>query len=222
MIHLVNVSKLYATPVGMKSVLAPLTIDIPSNRRIGVIGKNGSGKSTLLKIIAGVEDPDTGHVNRNCRISWPLGMGGGLHPQMTGVENAAFISRLYGADIDSTIDYVRRFSELGDYLRMPVRTYSSGMKAKLNFSLSMALDFDCYLVDEMTSVGDKTFREKARRAFLERAQRSGLLFVSHNDRQVQQFCDVALVIHEGEVYPFDSVKTAGRFYNNALTKKNTG
>lgn len=216
MIHLVNISKRYITPAGVKTVLQPLSMSIPTDRRIGVIGKNGSGKSTLLKIIAGVEDPDTGYATRECRISWPLGMGAGLHPEMTGVENAAFIGRLYGAGVDRTIAYVRRFSELGDYLAMPVRTYSSGMMAKLNFSLSMALDFDCYVVDEMTSVGDKTFREKARRAFLERAERSGLLFVSHNDEQVKQMCDVALVIHEGAVYPFGSVNEASKFYVQSL------
>jgi capsular polysaccharide transport system ATP-binding protein len=105
---------------------------------------------------------------------------------------------------------------------MPVRTYSSGMKAKLNFALSMALDFDCYLVDELTAVGDKTFRQKAQRTFRERAQRAGLLFVSHNDQQVQQFCDIAVVIHDGRIYPFDSVKTAGKFYNEVLGQEKAG
>jgi capsular polysaccharide transport system ATP-binding protein len=219
MIHLVNISKRYQTQAGLKTVLQPVSMTIPSDRQIGVIGRNGSGKSTLLKIIAGVESPDTGHVVRDCRISWPLGLGGGLHQEQTGVENIAFIARVYGADVDAAIQYVRIFSDLGEYLRMPVRTYSSGMKAKLNFALSMALDFDCYLVDELTSVGDKTFRRKAQRTFRERALRAGLLFVSHNDQQVQQFCDIALVIHEGAMYPFDNISTAGKFYNETLQYK---
>jgi capsular polysaccharide transport system ATP-binding protein len=222
MIHLVNVSKRYQTPAGLKTVLQPVSMTIPSDRRIGVIGRNGSGKSTLLKIIAGVESPDTGHVVRDCRISWPLGLGGGLHQEQTGIENTAFIARVYGADVDAAIRYVRTFSELGDYLRMPVRTYSSGMKAKLNFALSMALDFDCYLVDELTAVGDKTFRQKAQRTFRERAQRAGLLFVSHNDQQVQQFCDIAIVIHQAVIYPFDHVKSAGKFYNEMLARETAG
>lgn len=212
MIHLVNVAKSYEGPTGRHQVIRPVDITIPSNRQVAVLGYNGAGKSTLLRLISGAEEPDEGTIIRDCSVSWPLGFSGGLHKELTGIENAVFIARVYGADVDETIRFVRDFSELGDYIHMPVRTYSSGMRGRLSFALSMAIDFDVYLVDEITGVGDRTFQDKCRRAFRDRAERSGLLFVSHNDQTVRQYCDIALVVDDGYLYAFADMDDARRFY----------
>jgi capsular polysaccharide transport system ATP-binding protein len=220
MIHLIDVAKAYEGPNGLHDVIRPVSMTIPTNRQVAVLGYNGAGKSTLLRLISGVEDPDQGQIIRDCRVSWPLGFSGGLHNELTGVENAVFIARIYGSDVDEVIRFVYDFSELGDYMRMPVRTYSSGMKARLTFGLSMAIDFDCYLVDELTAVGDRTFKNKAQRAFRERARRSGLLFVSHDDQSVRQYCEVAMVIDDGYIYAFSDMDTARRFYRQVAERRN--
>jgi capsular polysaccharide transport system ATP-binding protein len=212
MIHFVNVEKGYAGAHAWNEVIKRVNMTIPTDRRIGVLGYNGSGKSTFLRMVAGTEEPDVGHIVRDCNVSWPLGFGGGVHPDMTGVDNAAFIARLYQADLDRVLRFVRDFTEMDDYLDMPVRTYSSGMRAKLNFAISMAIDFDCYLVDEITGVGDATFQAKARRVFAERAQNAGLLFVSHNMSTVKQYCDAALVIESGYIFGFSDINQAHKFY----------
>lgn len=212
MIHFVNVEKGYQSAHGWRHVLRPVSLSLPVHRRIGVLGYNGSGKSTFLRLVSGVEEPDRGHVVRDCKVSWPLGFSGGLHQEMTGIDNAAFIAGIYDHDRDEVIRFVVEFTELGDYLDMPVRTYSSGMKARINFAISMALDFDVYLVDEITGVGDATFQHKAREMFRERAKNAGLLFVSHSEKSVRDYCDVALVIHDGYIFAFNSLKPALKFY----------
>lgn len=212
MIHFVNVEKGYPGAHSWNQVIRPLSMTIPTDRRIGVLGYNGSGKSTFLRMVAGVEQPDHGHVIRDCNVSWPLGFGGGVHSEMTGTENATFIAELYEADRERVMEFVRDFTELDDYLDMPVRTYSSGMRAKLNFAISMALDFDCYLVDEITGVGDATFQAKAKKVFEQRARTSGLLFVSHNMKSVRSYCEAALVIESGYVFGFSDLDNAERFY----------
>ena len=134
---------------------------------VGILGRNGAGKSTLLRILGGAEQPDSGRVIRKGRVSWPIGFSGGFNGSLTGEENARFVARIYDADIDRVIEFAKDFAEIGDYFQMPVRTYSSGMKARLAFGLSMAIDFDTYLVDEVTAVGDATFQERCREAFAE-------------------------------------------------------
>jgi capsular polysaccharide transport system ATP-binding protein len=212
MIHLINVSKAYAGPSGPRHILRPISLTIPANRQVALLGYNGAGKSTFLKLIAGVEMPDKGRIVRTTRVSWPLGFSGGLHKELTGVENAAFVARIYGADVDKVIRFVYDFSEIGDYMHMPVRTYSSGMRGRLNFGLSMAIDFDFYLVDEITGVGDRSFQNKCKKAFAARAQTSGLLYVSHNDASVRAYCDIALVLHDGRLYAFEDLAWARTFY----------
>jgi len=187
-------------------------MSIPTNLRIGVLGRNGAGKSTLLRIIAGVDKPSFGTIIRRGKISWPLGFGGGLHPQLTGLENIKFITRLYEADFPSVYRFVRDFSEIDDYLEMPVESYSQGMRARLMFGLSLSIDFDCYLIDELTGVGDRFFRNKSKQAFQERADRSGLLFVSHNERAVKEYCDHALVFYENSLIPFEDIDEGIDFY----------
>lgn len=208
MIELINVSKHYKTPKGKKQVLKPCTVSFPAGRNIGLLGVNGAGKSTLLRMIAGSEAPTTGVIKRNVKMSWPLGFAGGFNGSLTGAENLRFVSRIYGADIRKVTAFVREFSELGDYLDMPIKSYSSGMKARLAFGLSMAIDFDCYLVDEITGVGDRRFQEKCRDAFKERSESSSLIMVSHSMPTLKEHCDMGLVLSDGVLTFFEDINEA--------------
>src|ERR1700757_3538394 len=154
MIQLDRIFKFYRTEGHVKIVLDHVSTVFQSGRSYGLLGVNGAGKSTTLRMIAGTELPNSGKIRRSVRVSWPLGFNGGFHPLMTGRENVKFVARIYGADLRKTLDFVEDFSEIGDYMDVPVKTYSSGMMARLSFGLSMAIDFECYLVDEITSVGD--------------------------------------------------------------------
>ncbi|WP_274700499.1 ABC transporter ATP-binding protein [Vibrio aestuarianus] len=208
MIELINVSKTYRTASGAKQVLKPCTLNFPKGRNIGLLGVNGAGKSTLLRMIAGSEAPTTGVIKRNVKMSWPLGFSGGFNGSMTGAENLRFVSRIYGADIKQVTEFVKEFSELGDYLDMPIRSYSSGMKARLAFGLSMAIDFDCYLVDEITGVGDRRFQEKCRDAFKARSEKSSLIMVSHSMPTLKEHCDMGLVLSGGELTFYEDINDA--------------
>lgn len=214
MIRLQSVTKLYKTRAGNRVILDNQTIDFPTNQAIGILGRNGAGKSTFLRMISGVEGVTSGKILRMANLSWPLGFAGGFHGDLTGRENIRFITRIYGADVEYTMAYVEEFSELGTYLDMPVRTYSSGMRAKLAFGTSMAIPFDCYLIDEITSVGDKWFRRKCEIAFNERRERSGIIMVSHSEGTIRNYCDVGMVLHNGELRFFDSINEAMKFYSN--------
>lgn len=218
MIHLNNIAKTYHTKTGEKAVLLPTSLSIPSHEHIAILGRNGAGKSTLLRMIAGVEQPDQGEVVRTTRLSWPIGFGGALQPSLTGRQNVEFTARIHSVDTMMSLEYVREFSELGAYLDEPVKSYSSGMKAKLAFGLSLSIDFDCYLIDEAISTGDRWFREKAAKAFEERWQRSGVLFVSHNPNVVKRFCDKGLVLAEGRLVPFSNINDAVDFYTYGLLR----
>lgn len=216
MIFMLDVEKTYATIGGPRVVLNPTTLAIPTHRSVALIGKNGAGKSTLLRLLAGVEFPDRGTIIRKARISWPIGYGGAVHNTMTGRQNVAFVANLYGLPAAETIEFVEEFSELGDYFDMPAGTYSSGMRARLNFGLSFAVDFDCYLVDEALSTGDKRFRQKSFDAFQKRRERSGLLFISHNPKTVRQYCDMGIVLHNGNLVPFENLQDAIHFYETVV------
>jgi len=216
MIHLIDLEKRFQTLHGERVVLHRTNLSLPSNMRIGVLGVNGSGKSTLLQMISGTEPPTAGTIRRECRVSWPLGFSGGLHPNLTGIENIVFGARLYGVDIDETIAYTSDFAEIGEYMNMPVRTYSAGMRARLAFGLSLAVDFDLYLIDEITAVGDRRFQDKCRKAFEERTRSSGLFFVSHSEANIKRYCDLAMVLHDGHLIPFESLEPALDFYRFIL------
>jgi capsular polysaccharide transport system ATP-binding protein len=216
MIRLDSVTKIYWAGSHRRTVLDRVSVTLDSRRSYGLIGPNGAGKSTLLRLIAGTELPNHGRVVREARISWPLAFTGGFHPLMTGRENIAFVARAYGADIRAVIDYVEDFAELGRYLDAPVNTYSSGMRARLAFGLSMAVEFDCYLVDELTAVGDARFRMRCAQAFAERRQRSGLIFVSHSMPSVLEFCDHCMVIHDSELLVFESVEDGIEFHKKTV------
>ena len=213
MIHLIEVAKQYSTWAGDRIVLFPTTLSIPTDCGVAVLGRNGAGKSTLLRMIAGVEMPDHGRIVRTVSVSWPLGYSGGVSHSMTGRQNVRFIARLNGADEDEALAFVEDFAELGLYMDEPVSTYSSGMHGRLNFGISLAIDFDFYLIDEGVSAGDQWFRDKCAAAFAERRRRSsGILMVSHNPQTIERYCDIAMVLHRGQLVPFAKLDDAVRFY----------
>jgi capsular polysaccharide transport system ATP-binding protein len=193
-IELVNISKSYVTRGHRKTVFRNFNLLIPRGINLGVIGPNGAGKSTLLSMVAGGLNPDSGRIVRRMSVSWPIGYGGGVSTNLSGVANCRFIARLYGKSPDEVVRYVTDFTELGEYMQWPVKTYSSGMRSRLNFALSMAVDFDCTLVDEGMGAGDQFFRAKADALIAERRKRSSFVMVTHNLPEVVQMCDRVLVL----------------------------
>jgi capsular polysaccharide transport system ATP-binding protein len=219
MILLEDVYKRYRTPNGVgKWVLSGISLTIPKNCNVGLIGANGAGKSTLLRLIGGIDEPSKGRVDRQCRVSWPLGLSSGQKGTMTGRQNAKFLCRLYGRDeeMSDRLAFIQDFCELGDAFDEPVKTYSKGMRARLNFALSLAFDFEVYLVDELTSVGDTAFRKKAQKAFKNLAGHAGLIMVSHNEKTIKKFCSAGIWLHNGKTQWFDDVNEALRSYEESI------
>lgn len=200
-----RVSKVYNLKGVQKVILDDLTFAFPENRNVAIMGQNGAGKSTMMRLLAGSEPPTTGHVYRSLRVSWPLGFAGGFNGSMTGLENIRFVSRIYGQDTERVIEYVKDFAELGTSLRLPIKTYSNGMRARLAFGLSMAINFQVYLIDEITAVGDETFRKKSRVVFQEKLQTSQIIMISHQQRTVKEYCDCGLLLNNGGVTYFDDI-----------------
>ena len=217
MIELRNITKVYKTKHGRNVVLDDISVVLPPRESIGILGRNGAGKSTLLRIIGGAEAPTAGKVIRGGKVSWPIGFAGGFSGSLTGEENCKFVARVYGQDIDWVIERTREFAEIGDYFYEPVRTYSSGMRARVAFGLSMAIDFDLYLVDEVTAVGDKLFRRKCRAAFAERRERAGLIMVSHDLSTLAEYCRRCAVLDQGKLRVYDSVNEASEAYEEKLS-----
>lgn len=186
---------------------------------MGLVGRNGAGKSTLLRIIGGVDMPTRGRVERQCRVSWPMGYGGGVHQTLTGRQNARFVCRIHGheADIDERIADIQAFAELGKAFDEPVRTYSSGMKSRLQFAMSLAFDFDVYISDEVTAAGDAAFRKKAADAFKDLGSRAGLIMVAHSEGTLRQFCQAGVWLHEGQAYWFDDIADALKHYKDSIS-----
>ena len=208
MIEFHGVSKWYHTPHGRKIVLDGLDLTLPPGTKLGVLGRNGAGKSTLLGMIGGTIKPNRGVIVKRAAISWPLGLGGTYHQDLTGAQNVRFVARIYGVDTEALVAYVADFSELGDFMDMPVRSYSSGMRARLAFGMSMGVSFDWYLVDEITAVGDSRFKRKSLAVFRERLQNAGLMMVSHSDRTIREYCTSALVLEGGRAVYYDDVARA--------------
>ncbi|WP_337023655.1 MULTISPECIES: ABC transporter ATP-binding protein [unclassified Pantoea] len=200
MIKIENLTKSYRTPQGRHYVFKDLNIEIPSGKSVALIGRNGAGKSTLLRMIGGIDRPDSGSISTDKTISWPVGLSGGFQGSLTGRENVKFVSRLYSKSdvLNEKVKFVQEFAELGRYFDMPIKTYSSGMKSRLGFGLSMAFRFDYYLVDEVTAVGDARFRKKCSELFKERHGESNFLMVSHNLNSLKEFCDSAIYIGKNQ------------------------
>jgi capsular polysaccharide transport system ATP-binding protein len=203
-----RLSKHYLTQTSRKVVIDDLTLTLPDGAKVGVLGRNGAGKSTLLGMIAGTVRPDAGSIRCHASISWPLGFGGSFHGELTGAQNVRFVARIYGIDTDALIAYVQDFAELGDFFDMPVRSYSSGMRARLAFGMSMGIHFDWYLVDEITAVGDSAFRRKSLSVFKHRLKDAGLLMSSHSVNTIRSYCTSGLVLEKGRAAYYDDVDEA--------------
>jgi len=193
-------------------VLDQLSLTLPHGHKVGVLGRNGAGKSTLLGMVAGIVQPDSGEIRRHASVSWPLGLKGSFHTDLTGAQNVRFTARVYGIDTDALVDYVEDFAQLGDFMNMPLRSYSSGMRARLAFGMSMGISFDWYLVDEITAVGDSAFKKKSLAVFKNRLQDAGLLMVSHSTRTILSYCTSGLVLENGKARFFEDVREAVRVH----------
>ena len=219
MIVIEDVHKRYKTEHGMgKWVLQGITLTIPPQLNVGLIGANGAGKSTLLNIICGSDAPSKGRVERHCRVSWPIG-GGGLEGTLTGRQNAKFVCRVHGHqdDLSDRLAFIQDFAELGESFDEPIRTYSSGMRARLQFALSLAFDFDVYISDEVTAAGDASFRRKAANAFKNLADRAGLIMVAHDESTLKEFCHAGVWINEGKAHWFDKIDDALTAYRDSFS-----
>jgi capsular polysaccharide transport system ATP-binding protein len=213
MIRLENITKYYPSKLGKQYIFKDVSFDIPSGHNIGILGSNGAGKSTLFRLLAGSEYPNKGRILTDLNLSWPVALTTGIHPQMTGRENTRFIGKVNGiADIDEYERRVIKFAELGNKYDLPVKSYSSGMKPRLAFACSIGIDFDVYLIDEVTSVGDAKFRKKAKQALLERSERANVIMVSHEMAEIRQFCDSAIVLHKGELTFYNDLEQGIKHY----------
>lgn len=212
MIWLENITKNYPVRDGSRTVLKNINLTIQRGEKLGILGRNGAGKSTLIRLMSGAELPTSGYIHRAMSISWPLAFSGGFQGSLTGVDNVRFICRVYGADINSVLPQVEEFSELGIYLREPVSKYSAGMRARLAFALSMAIEFDCFLIDEVVAVGDSRFHEKCNRELFDKRRDRAMIIVSHVPEQIAHHCDRAAVLHNGHLHSFDDVSQAYAYY----------
>ncbi len=221
MIIVDDVHKRYRTSHGYsKWVLQGVNLVIPPRTSVGLIGLNGAGKSTLLRLIGGADTPTKGKIERRCSVSWQMGYGGGLQGSLTGRQNAKFVCRIHGhaADIPERMQYIQEFAELKEYFDEPVKSYSSGMRSKLQFALSLAIDFDVYISDEVTGAGDITFKKKAKQAFKKLAGRASLIMVSHAEGTLKNFCKSGIFLNQGKVYWFDDIDEALRAFKDSLPK----
>lgn len=219
MIELRNVTKTYPIKSGVRHILKDVSLVIPGSTNLAVLGTNGAGKSTLLRLIGGSEAPNRGTIRSDQSISWPLGLGTGFQSTLTGRQNVLFVCRINGlspAQTRQVIDEVLEFTELGEYFELPLRTYSSGMRARLSFGLSMAFEFDVYLIDELTSVGDAVFREKAKKAFADMRNRASVIFVSHNLQTLKETCSSALFLHDGTAAYYPNIDEGIRAYQEFI------
>lgn len=213
MIHLVNITKSYPSKLGPQVIFKNLSFDIPTDRNIAILGRNGAGKSTLFRMLAKSEYPERGKVVTTKTMSWPVSLQTGIHPLMTGRENTKFIGRIN--HVNPLSDYesrVKEFAELGEYFDLPVKNYSAGMRARLVFACCVNINFDVYLIDEATSVGDPAFRKKARETLEEKSKTARVIMVSHELDQIRQFCDAAIIINKGLLFLYDDLEEGIKHY----------
>ena len=214
MIRFEGVTKVYAGRHGSRKViLRDCNMELPTGYSLGILGRNGAGKSTMVRLLAGTELPDRGRIIRHGRVSFPLGFASTFREEMSGRDNVRFVARLYGADEKRVLDYVADFAELGSYYTMPLRTYSSGMRARLAFGLCLGIEFDIYLIDEVTAVGDALFREKCLAAFSERVQNADVIMITHDLDVMRAYCDIGAVLGDGQLQLFNDLPAAIIAYN---------
>ncbi len=216
LLELRGVRKSYQTAKGPHQVLDGIDFTVRRGERLGICGLNGAGKSTLINIISGGLSPDSGTIRRNCRMSWPLGYSGGLHGAMSGLANARFIARIYGADPENVAAFTEDFAELGKFFELPIRTYSAGMRSRLAFAVSMAIDFDMYLIDEILSAGDLRFHEKCHRAVEERREHASFLIVSHSLSTIEENCNRFALLHGGRLAIHESLTAAQQAFSDVF------
>lgn len=214
MIHLNDIHKFYPTRSGPKTILDGVNLTVAPGERVGILGRNGAGKSTLIRLISGAEQPSSGQIIRRMSVSWPLAFGGAFQGALTGIDNLRFICRIYGTSADDKIPFVEDFSELGIYLREPVKSYSAGMRARLAFAISMVVEFDCFLIDEIVAVGDARFHQKCHVELFEKRADRAMIIVSHDAGYVREHCHRAAVLSGGRMLHFDTLDEAYEFYGN--------
>ncbi|GGW50379.1 ABC transporter ATP-binding protein [Vreelandella hamiltonii] len=223
MIEIKNLYKRYHNHHGSDWVLKDINLTIPTGVSVGLIGRNGAGKSTLLRLIAGMDTPERGEVIRHSRVSWPVGLAGGMQNNMTGRQNAKFVARAQGcnpAEVKRVLDFVQDFAEIGEAFDEPVRTYSSGMRSRLSFGLSLSFDFDVYISDEATAVGDRAFKAKAQALFKEKVGKASLIMVSHGEGILRDLCQVGIYIKDGQAHWYDDINDAILAYHNDVDNLN--
>jgi capsular polysaccharide transport system ATP-binding protein len=217
MIELQNITKWYRTEHGRHYVFRDVSITFPSGKSIGILGPNGAGKSTLMRLISGTESPNSGRIVTNKSISWPVGLSGGFQGSLTGRDNVKFVCRVYGLnreEMREKVAFVQDFADIGEYFDMPVKTYSSGMGARVSFGLSMAFDFDYYITDEVTSVGDQSFRHKSDLLFDEKRKKANIIMVSHDPETLIRNTDIGAVIVNGTITLLERIEDAANYYRN--------
>ncbi|MES0883001.1 ABC transporter ATP-binding protein [Roseibium sp. SCP14] len=218
MIRLENVTKSFRFKRNTRYIVKDVTFTIPRGDSIGLMGRNGAGKSTLLKLIAGTIKPTSGKILRHANVSFPLGFQGSFNGTLTGEQNVRFVARIYGHDTDELVAYVEDFAELGKAYYMPVKSYSSGMKARLAFGVSMGINFDYYLVDEITAVGDMNFRKKCKKVFQEKLSFADIIMVSHGVKSLKEYCGTGIVLEDGKLTYFSSIDDAIEMHNANLAR----
>ena len=217
MIEFRNITKGFWVQDEYRPVIRALNLTLPSGRSLALLGRNGAGKSTLLNMVSGTMRPDSGEIISDGSISFTVGYAGSFHKDMTGAQNTRFLARVYGVDTDDLCDFVEDFAEIGPHFHMPVRTYSSGMKSRLAFGVSMGIKFDTYLIDEATATGDARFRRKSKEVFKVRMADSSAVMVSHSMEDIRAFCDAGLVLNDGEIEVFEDVEDAIKRHQELLT-----
>jgi capsular polysaccharide transport system ATP-binding protein len=217
MIELQGVTKTYAARSGPVEVLKGIELTVRRGDKLGILGRNGAGKSTLIRLIGGIERPTTGAVTRSMQISWPLAFTGAFQTALTGIDNVRFICRIYGRRFEDVIDFVEDFSQLGRFLKEPVRVYSSGMRMRLAFAISLMIDFDCYLIDEVVAVGDARFQQRSQAELFDARQDRAIILVSHDATYVRSHCDRAAVLHEGRLTEYENVDEAIEVHSLRMT-----
>jgi capsular polysaccharide transport system ATP-binding protein len=214
MIRLENLHKTYDTRRGRKTVLNGINLTLERGRNVGILGRNGAGKSTLIRLLSGAEQPTSGRIHRGMSVSWPLAFGGAFQTNLTGLDNLKFVCRIYGREWKPLVRFVEDFTELGNYFYEPVSHYSVGMATRLAFALSMAIEFDCFLIDEVLVVGDRRFHERCHVELFQKRRDRAFILVTHDADSIKIYCEKACVLHDGLLYDFETVDEAYDFYES--------